>query len=190
MPDWRRRASVKNRSRSGPKKGQSGSAYLICSASEGGPAFGWELRIVGPIGVAEKLKAAMPLASKNHRGANMEPSERVRRALINIIVNPRTRFEFQNIFRAPYYRFRARLNRRTRVYDVSMTKPAGWGWLILAGLLSVLSSPAQGLSNQNLSGKFYFRHISLGTDGVNSGSLRDARTLVGSITFDGVGHYA
>ena len=41
-----------------------------------------------------------------------------------------------------------------------------------------------------LSGKYYFRHLSLGTDGVNPGSLTDPRTLTGSITFDGSGHYA
>src|SRR5450759_4465753 len=70
-----------------------------------------------------------------------------------------------------------------------MTKPAGWGWVILAGLLSVLSSPAQTLNNQSLSGKYYFRHLSLGTDGVNPGNLTDPRTLMGAITFDGSGHY-
>src|SRR5450759_2845254 len=84
----------------------------------------------------------MPLASKNHRGANMESSERVRRALISIIVNPGTRFEFQNIFRAPYHRRRARLSGQTRVYDDSMTKPAAWGWMVLAGILYAVSSPA------------------------------------------------
>src|ERR1700690_2693443 len=71
-----------------------------------------------------------------------------------------------------------------------MNKPAGWGGLILAGLLSVLSSPAQTLNNQSLSGKYYFRHVSFGTDGRNPASLTDARTLMGSITFDGAGHYA
>jgi len=71
-----------------------------------------------------------------------------------------------------------------------MTKLAGWGWVILAGLLSGLSSPAQILNNQSLSGKYYFRHVSLGTDGVNPGSLTDPRTLMGAITFDGSGHYA
>ena len=62
--------------------------------------------------------------------------------------------------------------------------------MILAGLLSVLSSPAQTLSNQSLTGKYYFRHLSLGTDGVNPGSLPDPRTLMGAITFDGSGHYS
>jgi hypothetical protein len=71
-----------------------------------------------------------------------------------------------------------------------MTKPTGWGWVILAGLLSATPSFAQTLNNQNLSGKYYFRHISFGTDGKNPQSLGDARTLMGSITFDGAGHYA
>src|SRR5664279_3715453 len=71
-----------------------------------------------------------------------------------------------------------------------MPKFAGWSWVILAGLLGVLSSPAQTLSNQSLSGKYYFRHLSLGTDGVKPGSLPDPRTLMGTITFDGSGHYS
>jgi uncharacterized protein (TIGR03437 family) len=70
-----------------------------------------------------------------------------------------------------------------------MTITAGWGGVILAGLLSVLSSPAQTLNNQSLSGKYYFRHVSLGTDGVNPGGLTDPRTLMGAITFDGAGGY-
>src|ERR1035438_10070473 len=83
----------------------------------------------------------------------------------------------------------ARLIGRTRVYDDSMTKPAGWGWVIFAGLLSAVPVSAQALNDQSLSGKYYFRHISLGTDGINPGSLTDARTLMGSLTFDGSGHY-
>src|ERR1035438_7737766 len=71
-----------------------------------------------------------------------------------------------------------------------MTKLAGWSWVMLAGLLTALSGPAQTLSNQSLSGKYYFRHLSLGTDGVNPGNLPDPRTLMGTITFDGTGHYS
>ena len=70
-----------------------------------------------------------------------------------------------------------------------MTKLTGWGWVILAGLLSAVPIFAQTLNNQSLSGKYYFRHISLGTDGVNPGSFTDARTLMGSITFDGSGGF-
>jgi uncharacterized protein (TIGR03437 family) len=71
-----------------------------------------------------------------------------------------------------------------------MTKLPGWQRVILAGLLSVFPLFAQVLNNQSLSGKYYFRHLSLGTDGVNPGSFTDPRTLLGSITFDGSGHYA
>src|ERR1017187_11041507 len=70
-----------------------------------------------------------------------------------------------------------------------MTKPAGWGWVILAGLLGAVPISAQVLNNQSLSGKYYFRHISFSTDGRNPQSLTDARTLMGSIAFDGAGHY-
>jgi uncharacterized protein (TIGR03437 family) len=83
----------------------------------------------------------------------------------------------------------ARLNRRTGVYDGIMAKLTGWSGVIFAGLLSSLSSDAQSLNNQILTGKYYFRHISLGTDGVNPGTLTDPRTLMGTLTFDGSGHY-
>jgi uncharacterized protein (TIGR03437 family) len=71
-----------------------------------------------------------------------------------------------------------------------MIKVPGWKWVILAGLFSVQPVFAQVLTNQSLSGKYYFRHLSLGTDGVNLGNLTDPRTLFGSITFDGSGHYS
>ena len=60
---------------------------------------------------------------------------------------------------------------------------------MLAGVLSVVQSSAQTLNNQSLSGKYYFRHLSLGTDGVNPGSLTDPRTLTGTLNFDGNGRY-
>jgi uncharacterized protein (TIGR03437 family) len=60
---------------------------------------------------------------------------------------------------------------------------------MLAGFLGALQVFAQTLSNQNLKGNYYFRHVSLGTDGVNPGNLTDARSLFGSITFDGTGGY-
>src|ERR1017187_9804618 len=70
-----------------------------------------------------------------------------------------------------------------------MTITAGGGGVVLAGLLSVLSSAAQTLNNQSLSGKYYFRHVSLGIVGASPGSLADPRTPMGAITFDGAGHY-
>ena len=60
---------------------------------------------------------------------------------------------------------------------------------MLAGLLGTVPVFAQTLNNQSLKGNFYFRHVSLGTDGVNPGNLTDARSLFGSITFDGIGGY-
>src|ERR1035438_6584606 len=89
---------------------------------------------------------------------------------------------------APGLRRLARLIGRSRVYDVSMTKPTGWGWVILAGLLSTAPSFAQTLNNQNLNGKYFFRHVSLGTNSPSPASL-DALTLMGTITFNGSGRY-
>jgi uncharacterized protein (TIGR03437 family) len=63
-------------------------------------------------------------------------------------------------------------------------------WLIGAWFLGVFSGFGQTISNQSLNGKYYFRQVSLGTDGTNPGNLTDARTLTGSMTFDGSGHYS
>jgi uncharacterized protein (TIGR03437 family) len=64
----------------------------------------------------------------------------------------------------------------------------GFGWVALALLLVSGPIAAQTLNNQSLSGKFFFRHVSLGTD--SSGNLTDPRSLIGTITFDGSGHYS
>src|ERR1039458_8357845 len=71
-----------------------------------------------------------------------------------------------------------------------MTNRAGWCRLILAGFLSVASGGAQTLGNQTLTGKYFFRYLSLGTDGANPANLPDPRSLIGTITFDGSGHYS
>ena len=70
-----------------------------------------------------------------------------------------------------------------------MTTRTGWGWVVL-GLLAAGSISAQTLTNQALNGKYFFRHVSLGTDGVSSSNLTDPRSLLGTITFDGSGHYS
>ncbi len=44
---------------------------------------------------------------------------------------------------------------------------------------------AQTLDNRSLSGKYFFRHIQLSPD--SSGSATDARSMTGTITFDGAG---
>src|SRR5690349_19404863 len=67
----------------------------------------------------------------------------------------------------------------------------GWvrrGLLVLAGYAFASLAGAQTLNNQSLTGKYFFRHISLGTD--VSGNLTDARSLLGAMTFDGAGHYS
>ncbi len=71
-----------------------------------------------------------------------------------------------------------------------MVNRAGWRLVCLTGLLSVVSASAQTLSNQTLTGKYFFRYISLGTDGANPANLPDPRSLMGTITFDGSGHYS
>ena len=62
------------------------------------------------------------------------------------------------------------------------------GWVALAVLTAGVPISAQTLGNQSLSGKYFFRHVSLGTDG--SGNLTDPRSLIGAMTFDGSGHYS
>ncbi|MEO8596114.1 MAG: hypothetical protein ABI759_22535 [Candidatus Solibacter sp.] len=70
-----------------------------------------------------------------------------------------------------------------------MLNVTGRMWVILVGVFGVVQLSAQTLNNQSLTGKYYFRHLSLGTDGVSPGSLSDPRTLTGIITFDGNGRY-
>jgi uncharacterized protein (TIGR03437 family) len=47
---------------------------------------------------------------------------------------------------------------------------------------------AQTLSSGSLNGKFFFRHVSLAMD--STGDLTDPRSLIGTMTFDGAGHYS
>ncbi|MDR3703664.1 MAG: hypothetical protein P4L56_28710, partial [Candidatus Sulfopaludibacter sp.] len=69
-----------------------------------------------------------------------------------------------------------------------MTTLMGRRWMLLAGLFAVRLAPAQTLTNHSLNGKFFFRQISLGTDG--SGSITDPRSILGTLTFDGAGHFS
>src|SRR5436189_1718813 len=55
--------------------------------------------------------------------------------------------------------------------------------LLLAG-----AAMAQTLSNSALTGKYYFRHLSLSTD--TAENITDMRSLSGSITFNGAGSYS
>lgn len=61
---------------------------------------------------------------------------------------------------------------------------------MIAGLFHTVPVFAQTIGNQSLTGKYYFRQVSLGTDGANPGNLPDPRTLMGTITFDGSGRYS
>jgi uncharacterized protein (TIGR03437 family) len=69
-----------------------------------------------------------------------------------------------------------------------MLKRTGCWKLLLALGMSALCA-AQTLSNQALTGKYYFRHISLGADTATPANLTDPRSLIGTITFDGAGKY-
>ena len=59
-----------------------------------------------------------------------------------------------------------------------------WG----TGLLIAAAVSAQTLNNQSLNGKYYFRQVSILVDA--AGSVRDAHSGLGTITFDGAGHYS
>src|SRR5579883_2696490 len=65
-------------------------------------------------------------------------------------------------------------------------KSLGW-WCVLGGLVGCLPVSSQVLTNQYLSGKYYLRQVSLGTN--SGGSLTDARSLLATVTFDGSGGY-
>jgi uncharacterized protein (TIGR03437 family) len=62
------------------------------------------------------------------------------------------------------------------------------GYLVLGCLLLEAQVFGQTLGNQSLSGKFFFRHVSLITD--SSGNITDPRSLQGTLTFDGAGNYS
>jgi uncharacterized protein (TIGR03437 family) len=63
---------------------------------------------------------------------------------------------------------------------------------LVCGYLAELLVPsvvsAQTLTNQSLTGKFFFRYVSIGSD--SSGNATDPRSLLGTITFDGNGNYS
>ena len=69
-----------------------------------------------------------------------------------------------------------------------MLKPTGCWKFVLALSLGPLCV-AQTLNNQTLTGKYYFRQLSLGTDASTPANLTDPRSLTGAITFDGAGKY-
>src|ERR1700722_5792608 len=58
----------------------------------------------------------------------------------------------------------------------------------LAGLIGAPVISAQTLSNQSLTGNYFFRYVSITSDTL--GNAADPRSLLGTITFDGAGHYS
>src|SRR4051794_7476517 len=66
-----------------------------------------------------------------------------------------------------------------------MVRFRGWIWFAFAVAATSRAGRAQLLNNQSLSGKYFFRHVSYGTD--TTGTISDARSALGSITFDGAG---
>ena len=68
-------------------------------------------------------------------------------------------------------------------YHFDMGYRTGFVWGVFALLAAALPASAQTLSNQSLSGKYFFRHVSLGLDA--SGNLNDPRSLLGTMTFNG-----
>src|SRR5580692_10017210 len=68
-----------------------------------------------------------------------------------------------------------------------MKSPAGLVCTVLAGLLGGSAISAQTITNQSLNGNYFFRYVSIGSD--SSGNATDPRSLMGTITFDGAGHY-
>ncbi len=69
-----------------------------------------------------------------------------------------------------------------------MTTLMGRRWVLLSAIFAVRLASAQTLTNHSLSGKYFFRQISLGTDG--SGGIADPRSILGTLTFDGAGHFS
>ncbi len=60
--------------------------------------------------------------------------------------------------------------------------------LIFSLLCGSVAALPQMLGNATLSGRYFFRHVQFSTDG--SGSVTDARSALGTITFDGAGGYS
>ena len=69
-----------------------------------------------------------------------------------------------------------------------MRSSTGLVCVCVAGLLGAAALSAQTLSNQSLTGKFFFRYVSIGSD--SSGNATDPRSLLGALIFDGSGHYS
>src|SRR5215831_2530841 len=79
--------------------------------------------------------------------------------------------------------------RKSRVYDGNMIQRTGCFGVASVWFFTACICNAQTLGNQALSGKYYFRHLSLATGNSTPVTLTEARSLIGTITFDGAGKY-
>src|SRR4051794_19258537 len=68
-----------------------------------------------------------------------------------------------------------------------MVRLKGWVWLAAVAAAGQGFATAQTLGNQYLTGKYYFRQVSLGSD--PRGSITDARSILGAMVFDGAGRF-
>src|SRR5207237_108612 len=69
-----------------------------------------------------------------------------------------------------------------------MVSPRGWVAMAVLTLAGQAVGAAQVLNNQYVTGKYYVRQVALTAD--TAGAVTQARTLFGSITFDGAGRYS
>jgi uncharacterized protein (TIGR03437 family) len=68
-----------------------------------------------------------------------------------------------------------------------MGNKSGWAARFALGICCCCAAAAQTLTSQALNGKYFFRHISMATD--VRGGITDPRSILGTLTFDGAGHY-
>lgn len=72
-----------------------------------------------------------------------------------------------------------------------MKRSTGWICVFAAASTALFGgsrvASAQTLGNQSLKGNYFFRYVSMGAN--STGGLADARSLQGTLTFDGAGNY-
>src|SRR3954454_3265231 len=68
-----------------------------------------------------------------------------------------------------------------------MVRLTGWMWLAVIAAAGQGFATAQVLGNPYLTGKYYFRQVSLGTD--TRGKIMDGRSILGTMVFDGAGRF-
>ncbi len=74
------------------------------------------------------------------------------------------------------------------IYNFLCASGLNKGMRFILGFCFITSLSAQILSTATLSGKYFVRHIEFTTGGTNN--ITDARSIIGTITFDGAGHYS